>query len=293
MKIPPYLLFPDKDSERSKTHSYLLNHQTNKLTIENVEALSKRNELEKKKIEDDEILNALGLYEKKEVSEPEKWDFNFRMYMHNTYPKLKKDEKDILIESSIDKLRLFLKIFAEIIRHEVYEKNSEGTRIPNKQKLKKYHRIRKDVEIKSFFKAIELNLIPFGKSILHEDLNLQVEKFGIFHYYDRYYIANLLSFCILQYEEIIRNTLDQINIDENQVTKRPKYIEDMIDDCILKPDGKTIIADLEELLSFFKQRDMKITSQFIHETFIQGNGRFKGKPWAIRTIEQKISDFKA
>lgn len=247
MNIPQYLLFPNKESDRSQLHNFLVNHQTNKLTIEKVEAISARDELEKKKVEDDEILNALGLYEENEISPPEKWDFSFRQYIISTYPNLKDKDIKLFIESGIDNLKLFLRAFVELIRYPKYESNTDGNRVPNTQKLEKYLERRKKQEIKTFFKSLEYHLIPFGGSILKEDKCLRKGEFGIFHFYDAEYISSLLKFCIIQYREILETILikerqkDQINEELNPLINDLKYSQPDIYNLLMKAINKKVI----------------------------------------------------
>lgn len=255
--IPRCLHFNDTDKQRAQLYNYLLHHVNNKLTIEKMEALSARDKREKKKIDNDPILSSIGLYEEKKIPEPQKWEFNFKQYLKTEYPDLTINDIPIIIENSIDKVKLYLKSFTEVIRYPILETNKQGERTPNIKKLNSYNQIRREKEVKTFFEAIRLNLIPFSRTILIEDISLRDGKFGTFHYFGQEYISKLFMFSRIQFKFVLETILvteDQLiqtHLTSNNLLNDLKYSDENLYKLLLQAiDNNAIYFDNESKLHF-------------------------------------------
>lgn len=297
-----YLIHADDNSERSNLYYELLEDHLQCQAIFLVNDLSE--EEHKKRIK--QILHDYksldGSNQRGHICLTDEYDLDFDLYINSKYKLHSDREREVLVYKSTRNLKQFFSLIHEMIIYVEKNGRSPNNFIShgnlNDDLQERYLKLRSESTIVDFFKAIELHLFGiFAINIfLEEDYNIMESNF-IFSFgcsSKKDYDSKLFRYCILEYEAILNDFLyrksnNTISL-QTSTDYMPSFIKEAIDLGIIGIDGKTVISKLSNLINYLGSK-IEINVTYIHDNFIQGSGKNKGKPYSKKTIENEITVF--
>lgn len=234
---------------------------------------------------------------------------SYKSYFTNKYSYILEDNQLSKFEASmfVDNIIIEIQKYFKVLYKCHYGWRPKDYDLQPHSLYKEFNNTRKEKAIIDFYHAINLGLLLIDTNYFKfEDIALQgtygefcsikMIKYKdtgnrtiwkrddkhekIYKMYDKF-----TRFLVLQYKEILFSILPIMN--NHLISKKASHIQEMIDIGLLNDDGKTVIGKIDNIITFLNGK-IEIDSNYIHENFIQGKGRFKGKPWAKKYIQNRI-----